>query len=79
MESLDHAAYSKTYNVDFQIPDSAATATALLSGHKTKFFTLGTAGNVVYEDLESLRKELKMNFFWLEKQILKDNITYIIL
>ena len=59
MESLDHAAYSKTYNIDFQIPDSAATATALLSGHKTKFFTLGTAGNVVYEDLESLRQELK--------------------
>ena len=71
MESLDHAAYSKTYNIDFQIPDSAATATALLSGHKTKFFTLGTAGNVVYEDLESLRQELKNEPFLIRKKKFK--------
>ena len=72
MESLDHAAYSKTYNIDFQIPDSAATATALLSGHKTKFFTLGTAGNVVYEDLESLRQELNNEPFLTQKTNLKE-------
>ena len=31
----------KTYNVDRQTPDSAATATALFSGSKTNFYTLG--------------------------------------
>ena len=39
MESLDYSGLSKTYTVDFQIPDSAATATAFLTGTKTKFYT----------------------------------------
>ena len=30
---------AKTYTIDFQIPDSAATATSFLSGVKTKFYT----------------------------------------
>ena len=36
----------KTYNVDRQTPDSAATATALFSGSKTNFYTLGYDSNI---------------------------------
>ncbi|XP_063225041.1 alkaline phosphatase 4-like [Bacillus rossius redtenbacheri] len=32
---------AKTYNVDRQVPDSAATATALFSGVKVNYYTLG--------------------------------------
>ncbi|WP_076585108.1 alkaline phosphatase [Vibrio ostreicida] len=35
MESLPHTALSKTYNTDMQTPDSAGTATAMVSGVKT--------------------------------------------
>lgn len=57
MEKLDYTALSKTYTIDFQIADSAATANALLSGHKTKYFTMGTSGDVQYDDCSSLSKE----------------------
>lgn len=36
METLPHSAFSKTYNTNQQVPDSAGTATALLSGYKTR-------------------------------------------
>lgn len=45
-ERLNNIALIKTYNVDQQIPDSAATATAILSGIKTNFYTLGVNANV---------------------------------
>uniref|UniRef100_A0A8D8NPQ0 Alkaline phosphatase n=1 Tax=Culex pipiens TaxID=7175 RepID=A0A8D8NPQ0_CULPI len=44
MLSFDHFPYtgfSKTYNTDRQVPDSAGTATALFSGIKTKYGVLG--------------------------------------
>ena len=44
MDSLDVAGLVKTYNVDFQTPDSAGTATAYLSGVKTRLGTLGVLG-----------------------------------
>ena len=33
--------FPQTYTVDHQVPDSAATATAILCGVKTKFGTVG--------------------------------------
>jgi len=41
MDSLDFAGMVKTYNVDYQTPDSAGTATAYLSGIKSRYGTLG--------------------------------------
>ena len=35
-EALPHTALAKTYNTDAQVPDSAGTATAILSGRKTR-------------------------------------------
>jgi alkaline phosphatase len=40
-EKLPFLALAKTYNTDAQVPDSAGTATALLSGVKTKAGVLG--------------------------------------
>jgi alkaline phosphatase len=45
-EQLNNVALIKTYNIDQQVPDSAATATAILTGVKTNFYTLGVNGNV---------------------------------
>jgi len=42
METLPSMALSKTYSHDFQVSDSASTATALTSGIKTNSRTLGT-------------------------------------
>lgn len=40
-ENFPHVAMSKTYNTDSQVPDSAATATALFSGIKTSIRAVG--------------------------------------
>lgn len=40
-ETFDHTALAKTYNTDFQTPDSAGTITALLAGAKTRSGVLG--------------------------------------
>ncbi|RNA41849.1 alkaline tissue-nonspecific isozyme [Brachionus plicatilis] len=44
MESLPHVALSKTYNIDAQTADSAGTATAYLTGVKTRFGAIGVDG-----------------------------------
>jgi alkaline phosphatase len=40
-EALPHVALSKTYSTDAQVPDSASTMTAMVSGVKTKSGVLG--------------------------------------
>lgn len=49
-EQLNNVALIKTYNIDQQVPDSAATATAILTGVKSNFYTLGVNGNVPLND-----------------------------
>ena len=46
MEKMPYAAFSRTYSHDYQVPDSAATATALVSGIKTRSGTLGVDSDV---------------------------------
>jgi len=41
MDTLPYAALSRTYSHDYQVPDSAATATAMVSGVKTRSGILG--------------------------------------
>uniref|UniRef100_A0A3Q3WFU6 alkaline phosphatase n=1 Tax=Mola mola TaxID=94237 RepID=A0A3Q3WFU6_MOLML len=45
MDTFPHLALSKTYNVDQQMPDSAATATAYLCGVKANYGTLGVSAS----------------------------------
>ncbi|XP_055073557.2 intestinal-type alkaline phosphatase [Misgurnus anguillicaudatus] len=68
MDTFPYLALSKTYNVDQQMPDSAATATAYLCGVKANYGTLGlsaaarradcstTQGNEVKSVLHRARK-----------------------
>jgi alkaline phosphatase len=44
MEQFPHLGLSKTYNIDHQTPDSAATATAYLCGVKAQLGTIGVDG-----------------------------------
>ncbi|XP_077397317.1 alkaline phosphatase, tissue-nonspecific isozyme [Festucalex cinctus] len=43
MDTFPHVGLAKTYSVDFQIADSAATATAYLCGVKTNLNTIGVS------------------------------------
>lgn len=54
-DKLPNVALIKTYNIDQQVPDSAATATAILSGVKTNFYTLGVNANVRLNDTNCQR------------------------
>lgn len=56
-EKLPNVALLKTYNVDQQIPDSAATATAILSGVKTNYYTVGVNANVKLNETNCQRIE----------------------
>ncbi len=46
MESLPNVALAKTYNTDMQTPDSAGTATAMVSGVKTKAGVISVSDKV---------------------------------
>ncbi|XP_014669389.1 PREDICTED: alkaline phosphatase-like [Priapulus caudatus] len=46
-EKWQHTGLAKTYNTDFQVPDSAGTATAYLSGVKGKKGTIGLDDTLV--------------------------------
>lgn len=45
-ERFPHLALSKTYNTDSQVPDSAGTASAILTGSKTRIGVISVAENV---------------------------------
>lgn len=47
-ENFPHVALSKTYNTNAQVSDSAGTATAMVTGYKTKIGVLSLNDNSVY-------------------------------
>ncbi|MEX2205920.1 MAG: alkaline phosphatase [Myxococcota bacterium] len=53
-ERLPFTAFSKTYNTDFQVPDSAGTITAMLSGVKTRAGVLGVDESVARGDFAAV-------------------------
>ena len=55
-ERLPFTAFSKTYNTDFQVPDSAGTITAMLSGVKTRAGVLGVDESVARGDFAATAK-----------------------
>lgn len=46
-EDFDNVALVKTYNLNAQVPDSAGTATAIMSGYKTNIGTVNVPANLV--------------------------------
>ncbi len=53
METLPYMALSRTYSHDYQVADSASTATAMVSGVKTRSRTLGLRAGVSFGDCAS--------------------------
>ena len=51
-EGFPHLALIKTYNVDAQVPDSAGTMTALVTGHKARVGVLSIAPDAARGDCE---------------------------
>ncbi len=49
-EEFPHLALIKTYNTDAQVPDSAGTITALVTGEKTRIGVLGVNDSVARDD-----------------------------
>lgn len=55
-ERFDRSALAKTWNVDSQVPDSAGTATAMLSGVKTRIGVVGVAAGVELESCDGIEE-----------------------
>ncbi|XP_057602470.1 intestinal-type alkaline phosphatase-like [Hippopotamus amphibius kiboko] len=55
MDQFPYLALSKTYNVDRQVPDSAATATAYLCGVKANYRTIGVSAAARYNQCNTTR------------------------
>nr|XP_006811658.1 PREDICTED: alkaline phosphatase-like [Saccoglossus kowalevskii] len=53
MDKFPHVALSKTYNTNYQVPDSAGTATAFLCGAKTKRGMIGQDDTGTRSDCEA--------------------------
>ena len=49
-DQFPHLALIKTYNTDAQVPDSAGTITAIITGEKTRIGVLGIKSNVERDD-----------------------------
>ncbi|CRK92143.1 CLUMA_CG005728, isoform A [Clunio marinus] len=49
-EKFHHTGLAKTYCINYQVPDSACTATAILTGVKNNYGTIGVDGNVKLRD-----------------------------
>lgn len=45
-EKFPHVGLAKTYCINYQVPDSSCTATAILSGVKNNYGTIGVSGDV---------------------------------
>nr|CAD7434249.1 unnamed protein product [Timema monikensis] len=63
-EDFPHVGLLKTYTADKQVPDSAATATAMFSGVKSNYYTGGVDQTVQLDDCEaSLKPEARLKSF----------------
>lgn len=63
MDTLPHVALSKTYNTDMQTPDSAGTASAIMTGVKTKAGVISINDNVIRRDCNSTKNNEVESFF----------------
>eukprot|EP00088_Acartia_fossae_P001505 TRINITY_DN10583_c0_g2_i2.p1 TRINITY_DN10583_c0_g2~~TRINITY_DN10583_c0_g2_i2.p1 ORF type:complete len:556 (+),score=113.44 TRINITY_DN10583_c0_g2_i2:22-1668(+) len=52
-ETFPNLGHSKTYSINYMVPDSAATATAIFSGAKTEGYTLGYDSHIRWDDASS--------------------------
>lgn len=67
-EKLPYVGIAKTYNTDARIPDSAGTATAMMSGVKTDKGVLGVNENIVRGDYTTIRGNETITLLELAEQ-----------
>ncbi|XP_057342098.1 alkaline phosphatase 4-like [Microplitis mediator] len=58
-ETFPNSGFSKTYNVDKQVPDSAGTATAIFSGVKSRYRVIGLDPKALYNVCDSTMNEVR--------------------
>lgn len=56
-EKFPHTGLAKTYCINYQVPDSACTGTAILTGVKTNYGTIGVSDGVNLRDCEAQQDE----------------------
>lgn len=56
-EKFPHVGLAKTYCINYQVPDSSCTATAILSGVKNNYGTVGVNGKVNLRECENEKSE----------------------
>ncbi|XP_022254321.1 alkaline phosphatase-like isoform X2 [Limulus polyphemus] len=68
-DKFEHVALAKTYNIDSQVGDSGACATALLSGVKSRYETLGLDDSGLYENcLSSITSRIPCLTDWAQQE-----------
>lgn len=69
-EKFPHVGLSKTYQVDRQTPDSAGTASAIYSGVKTNYYTMGFDNSIQYNSSSSQDNSNKVETImkWAQEQ-----------
>ncbi|XP_076359342.1 alkaline phosphatase-like [Tachypleus tridentatus] len=68
-DKFEHVALAKTYNIDSQVGDSGACATALLSGVKSRYETLGLDDSGLYENcLSSITARIPCLTDWTQQE-----------
>lgn len=60
-ERFPHLGHSKTYDIDYQTPDSASTASAIFTGVKTKYYTMGYDSSIDHYDVTSMNRATKVD------------------
>ncbi|XP_015126542.1 alkaline phosphatase 4 isoform X1 [Diachasma alloeum] len=58
-EEFPNTGFSKTYNVDKQVPDSAGTATAIFSGVKSRYKVIGLDAKASYNSCDATVNEAR--------------------
>jgi len=66
-EKMPHLALVKTYNTDAQVPDSAGTITAMLTGQKTRAGVIGVDTGLERGDCNEVEKHRLASLFDLAK------------
>jgi alkaline phosphatase len=60
-EKFPNVAFVKTYTTDGQIPDSAGTMTAIMTGRKTRSGVIGVGPNFAREDCDAVSKDSSLS------------------
>ncbi|XP_034933858.1 alkaline phosphatase 4-like [Chelonus insularis] len=56
-ETFPNTGFSKTYNIDKQVPDSAGTATAIFSGVKSRYKVIGLDSRAAFNSCDATMNE----------------------